>query len=48
MREKLIFESLAKEAKVIYPDLNEFEVFETIKTDFQSNRYRTGFQFEME
>ena len=33
-REKLIFNSLAKEIKIIYPDLNEFEVFETIKTDF--------------
>ena len=33
-REKLIFKSLAKEIKIIYPDLNEFEVFETIKTDF--------------
>ena len=33
-KEKLIFESLAKEIKVIYPDLNQFEVFETIKTDF--------------
>ena len=33
-REKLIFNSLAKEIKIIYPDLNGFEVFETIKTDF--------------
>ena len=33
-REKLIFNSLAKEIKIIYPDLNEFEVYETIKTDF--------------
>ena len=33
-KEKLIFESLAKEIKIIYPDLNQFEVFETIKTDF--------------
>ena len=33
-KEKLIFESLAKEIKVIYPDLNQFEVFETIRTDF--------------
>ena len=33
-REKLIFNSLAKEIKIIYPDLYEFEVFETIKTDF--------------
>ena len=33
-REKIIFNSLAKEIKIIYPDLNEFEVFETIKTDF--------------
>ena len=33
-KEKLIFNSLAKEIKIIYPDLNEFEVFETIKTDF--------------
>ena len=35
-REKLIFNSLANEIKIIYPDLNEFEVFETIKTDFNS------------
>ncbi len=35
-REKLIFNSLAKEIKIIYPDLNEFEVFETIKTDFNA------------
>ena len=33
-KEKLIFESLAKEIKIIYPNLNQFEVFETIKTDF--------------
>ena len=33
-REKLIFKSLAEEIKIIYPNLNEFEVFETIKTDF--------------
>ena len=33
-REKLIFKSLSEEIKIIYPDLNEFEVFETIKTDF--------------
>ena len=32
-KEKLIFESLAKKLS-IYPDLNQFEVFETIKTDF--------------
>ena len=35
-REKLIFNSLAQEIKIIYPDLNEFEVFETIKTDFNA------------
>ena len=35
-REKLIFNSLANEIKIIYPDLNEFEVFETIKTDFNA------------
>ena len=33
-KEKLIFKSLAKEIKIIYPDLNQFEVFEIIKTDF--------------
>ena len=25
---------MAEEIKIIYPNLNEFEVFETIKTDF--------------
>ena len=35
-KEKLIFNSLANEIKIIYPDLNEFEVFETIKTDFNA------------
>ena len=35
-REKLIFNSLSKEVKIIYPRLKEFEVFETIKTDFNS------------
>ena len=35
-REKLIFNSLANEIKIIYPDLNGFEVFETIKTDFNA------------
>ena len=33
-REKLIFNSLSKEVKIIYPSLKQFEVFETIKTDF--------------
>ena len=35
-REKLIFNSLSKEVRIIYPYLREFEVFETIKTDFNS------------
>ena len=35
-REKLIFNSLSKEVKIIYPSLKQFEVFETIKTDFSS------------
>lgn len=35
-REKLIFNSLSKEVKIIYPSLKQFEVFETIKTDFNS------------
>jgi len=35
-REKLIFNSLSKELKIIYPSLKQFEVFETIKTDFNS------------
>ena len=44
-KEKLIFESLAKEIKIIYPDLNQFEVFETIKTDF--NRIDTVLVFNL-
>ena len=35
-REKLIFNSLSKEVKIIYPSLKQFEVFEAIKTDFNS------------
>ena len=35
-KEKLIFNSLSKEVRIIYPYLREFEVFETIKTDFNS------------
>ena len=35
-REKLIFNSLSKEVKIIYPSLKQFEVFKTIKTDFNS------------
>ena len=35
-KEKLIFNSLSKEVKIIYPSLKQFEVFETIKTDFNS------------
>lgn len=33
--EKLLFSSLINEAKLIYPDLNSFEIYETIRTDFQ-------------
>ena len=33
--EKLMFSSIISEAKLIYPDLNSFEIYETIRTDFQ-------------
>ena len=33
--EKLLFSSIINEAKLIYPDLNSFEIYETIRTDFQ-------------
>ena len=33
--EKLLFSSIINEAKLIYPDLNSFEIYESIRTDFQ-------------
>ena len=33
--EKLMFSSIISEAKLIYPALNSFEIYETIRTDFQ-------------
>ena len=33
--EKLLFRSIINEAKLIYPDLNSFEIYESIRTDFQ-------------
>ena len=33
--EKLLFNSIINEAKLIYPDLNSFEIYESIRTDFQ-------------
>ncbi len=33
--EKLLFSSIISEANLIYPDLNSFEIYETIRTDFQ-------------
>ena len=33
--EKFLFSSIINEAKLIYPDLNSFEIYETIRTDFQ-------------
>ena len=33
--EKLIFSSIISEAKLIYPGINSFEIYETIRTDFQ-------------
>ena len=33
--EKLLFSSIINEAKLIYPDLNPFEIYESIRTDFQ-------------
>ena len=33
--EKLLFSSIISEANLIYPDLNSFENYETIRTDFQ-------------
>ena len=37
-REKLLFEKIAKEANLIYPDLKQFEIFEKIRTDFNSTK----------
>ena len=33
--EKLLFSSIINEAKLIYPDLDSFEIYESIRTDFQ-------------
>ncbi len=33
--EKFLFSSIINEAKLIYPNLNSFEIYETIRTDFQ-------------
>ena len=33
--EKFLFSSIIIEAKLIYPNLNSFEIYETIRTDFQ-------------
>ena len=33
--EKLLFSSIINEAKLIYPGINSFEIYETIRTDFQ-------------
>ena len=33
--EKLLFSSIINEAKLIYPGLNSFEIYESIRTDFQ-------------
>ena len=33
--EKFLFSSIITEAKLIYPSLNSFEIYETIRTDFQ-------------
>ena len=37
-REKLIFNEIAKEANLIYPDLKQFEISEKIRTDFNSTK----------
>ena len=37
-REKLIFNEISKEASLIYPDLKQFEIFEKIRTDFNSTK----------
>lgn len=37
-REKLIFNEIAKEASLIYPDLKQFEISEKIRTDFNSTK----------
>ena len=37
-REKLLFEKIAKEANLIYPDLKQFVIFEKIRTDFNSTK----------
>ena len=37
-REKLLFEKIAKEANLIYTDLKQFEIFEKIRTDFNSTK----------
>ena len=37
-KEKLLFDQIAKEASVIYPDLKQFEIFEKIRTDFNSTK----------
>ena len=34
-KEKLLLSSIINEAKLIYPDLNSFEISESIRTDFQ-------------
>ena len=33
--EKLLFSSIINEAKLIYPGLDSFEIYESIRTDFQ-------------
>ena len=33
--EKLLFSSIINESKLIYPDLDSFEIYESIRTDFQ-------------
>ena len=35
---KLIFNEISKEASLIYPDLKQFEIFEKIRTDFNSTK----------
>jgi hypothetical protein len=37
-REKLIFNEIAREASLIYPDLKQFEISEKIRTDFNSTK----------
>ena len=37
-REKLMFNEISKEANLIYPDLKQFEIFEKIRTDFNSTK----------